>query len=274
MEGREKSPFRMTPGEYEKNVARIKRLRLLDDIFMRVVLKDNIEGVQDIVRILLERDDIVVTEVRTQDDWPNLVGHSVILDVTARDSAGRWFNIEIQRASEGAGAKRARYHAGALDWHILPAGREYGSLPEVYVIMITETDVLEGGFPIYHIRRVVEETGRPFPDGAQILYVNGSYVGGDAVGRLMEDFRAVDPETMHHRSLADRAQYYKTTEGGLNSRCQIMEEVRAEGRAEGRAEMIRSLLLGSSEKDLLYDGRFKALHITPQEIEKAKTAKA
>ena len=56
--------------------------------------------------------------------------------------------------------------------------------------------------------------------------------------------------------------------------CQIMEEVRAEGRAEGRAEMIRSLLLGSSEKDLLYDGRFKALHITRQEIEKAKTAKA
>ena len=73
----------------ERDMARIARLRLLDDIFMRAVLKDNKPGVQLIIRILLNRDDIEVEEVRVQDDWPNLVGHGVRLDVTARDTAGK-----------------------------------------------------------------------------------------------------------------------------------------------------------------------------------------
>ena len=60
-----------------RDMERIKRLRLLDDVFMKVVLDGNIEGVQDIIRVVLKREDIAVLEVRTQKELSNLVGHSV-----------------------------------------------------------------------------------------------------------------------------------------------------------------------------------------------------
>ena len=270
----------------QKDIERILKLRLLDDIFMKEVLKDNLPGVQDIIQVILKRDDIAVVEVRIQDEWPNLAGHSVRLDVTARDADERWYNIEIQRSSEGANEKRARYNVGALDWNLLPAGAEYSDLPEVYVIFITEKDILGGGLPIYTINRVIEETGEPFEDFAHILYVNGAYVGDDNLGKLMADFRERDPKKMHFASLADRAAFYKTTEGGVNSMCQIMEEVRQEARAEGRAEgrkegraegrkeersqMIQALLRYNTASSLLHDSQFKGLAITQMEIDFAQ----
>ena len=261
-------PFR------QADLERIKRLRLLDDIFMRVVLKGNIPAVQLIIRIILKRNDIEVIEVRVQDDWPNLVGHGVRLDVTARDSSGGWYNIEIERSAEGANPKRARYNLGALDWHILPAGAEYSDLPEVYIIFITETDVLGKGLPIYTIDRTIRETGESFNDFAHILYANGAYVADDEIGRLMADFRETDPKKMFYAPLADKARFYKTTEGGLNAMCKIMEDVRQEGIErgieigiqQGRAQMVDTLLISNSEDTLLYNDMFRGLRITPDEI--------
>ncbi len=70
---------------------------------------------------------------------------------------------------------------------ILP-GDDVELLPENYVIFITENDLFETGLPVYHIDRVVKETGKPFGDASHILYVNGAYRGDDPVGRLMHDF--------------------------------------------------------------------------------------
>ena len=42
----------------QKDIERILKLRLLDDIFMKEVLKDNLPGVQDIIQVILKRDDI------------------------------------------------------------------------------------------------------------------------------------------------------------------------------------------------------------------------
>ena len=52
---------------------------------------------------------ITIKSVRTQDLMKNLQGRSVVLDVHAIDSTDREFDVEIQRANAGAGAKRARY---------------------------------------------------------------------------------------------------------------------------------------------------------------------
>lgn len=42
---------------------RIKRLRLMDNFFMKVFFKGNIEAIQLILRIVLDRSDIVVESV-------------------------------------------------------------------------------------------------------------------------------------------------------------------------------------------------------------------
>ena len=285
-----------------RDVERIRKFRLLDDVFMKEVLRGNLAGVQDIIQTLLKRSDLEVIEVQTQDELSNLVGHGVRLDILARDSRGRYYNIEIQRSDSGAEPKRARFNLSAVDWHKFPSGATYDELAETWIIFITETDVLGGNLPVYTIDRVIRETGEWFRDEGHILYVNGAYVGDDAIGRLMADFRETDPKKMHFSSLAERAQYFKNTEGGVESMCRVMEEVREEGRVEGRAEgrvegraegrvegraegrvegraegrvearnqMIAILLMSNLEEDILYDERFKGLHITQEEINAAK----
>ena len=120
-----------------RDIERIRRLRLLDDIFMREVLRGNKEAVQLIIRIILRRGDIVVRDVKIQDELSNLVGHAVRVDVLAVDASGRLYNIEIQRDDAGADPKRARYNLSAVDWHHLPPGAAYKDLAETWIIFIT-----------------------------------------------------------------------------------------------------------------------------------------
>ena len=75
------------------------------------------------------------------------------LDIYATDSENKKYNIEIQRADKGAGAKRARYNSSLIDSNILPTGFEVENLAETYVIFITENDVIGKNKPIYHIER-------------------------------------------------------------------------------------------------------------------------
>ena len=76
---------------------------------MAVCLADNFEGVELILRIVLEQESIEIKLVRTQESMKNLQGRSAILDVHVVDSTNKEFDVEIQRLDAGAGAKRARY---------------------------------------------------------------------------------------------------------------------------------------------------------------------
>ena len=78
---------------------------------------------------------------------------------------------------------------------------EFEELPETYVIFITENDVLGGNRPIYHINRIIEETGKAFDDGAHIIYVNGEYQDDSPLGLLMHDFSCKNPADMHYKLL-------------------------------------------------------------------------
>ncbi len=64
----------------QKNLERIAKLRLMDDDFLSVCMKDNIEGAQLIVRIILGDDSIVVKRVETQKEYKNLSEHSFCLN--------------------------------------------------------------------------------------------------------------------------------------------------------------------------------------------------
>ena len=59
-------------------------------------------------------------------------------------------------------------------------------------------------------------------------------------------------------------------EGRVEGRAEGRVEGRAEGRVEARNQMIAILLMSNLEEDILYDERFKGLHITQEEINAAK----
>lgn len=199
---------------HRQDLERLKLLRYMDDDFMTVCLADNIAGVELILRIVLEREDITVKSVRTQEPLKNLQGRSAILDVYAVDNTGKAYDIEIQRSDSGTGAKRARHNSSLLDAHILKAGEDTESIPDSYVIFITENDVMKGNQPIYSVERYVTigKNKVLFNDGSHILYVNGKYRGNDKIGKLMHDFLCTEPEDMNFEALAKKARYFKQDE--------------------------------------------------------------
>lgn len=99
-------------------------------------------------------------------------------------------------------------------------------------IFITKNDVLGSGLPLYHIDRVVKETGLPFGDGSHIIYVNGSYQNvNDPIGKLVHDFDCKRSEDLYYPVLAKQIHYFKETEGGRTAMCKAVEEL-AKGWAE------------------------------------------
>ena len=205
---------------------KIKDKCLMDDKFMSVVFRDFPEGVELVLRIILEIPDLVVNEATTQVTMTNLLGRTVRIDVFATDSNGVSYNIEIQKAKEGAGFKRARYHSSMLDADD-PAfiGENFDALARSFVIFICETDFIGAGKPLYRIERRIAETGELFDDEATIIYVNGDNKDGSTeLGRLIQDFFNPDPDTMNNKLLADRSRRYKTEEEGIEMVRELLTE--------------------------------------------------
>lgn len=223
-------------------LAKIAQFRLFDDDFMSKVFEDDIEATEFLLKIILQRDDLEVTESKGQVSIKNLLGRSVRLDIKARDKTGKIYNIEVQRTDEGADEKRARYYSSILDSNTLLPRQNFKDLPETYVIFITEHDVLKCGLPLYHVNRTIKENGMTFCDESNIIYVNGEYRGENEIGKLMHDFSCNNPEEMQLELLAEKTRYFKKDEKGVKRMCKIMEDFAAEERNEEREEMAISLL--------------------------------
>ena len=258
----------------EETAEQIKEYRLIDDIFFNAFFDENKEDVQFILRIILDKKDLIVTEVTVQKQFKNIRGRSAELDVVAMDSSDKIYNIEIQRASKGAIPKRARFHSSMLDSAAVKKGMDYEQLPETYVIFITETDIFKRNMPIYEVERYVKcEEMILFNDTAHILYVNGENKEDTVLGRLMQDFMCSDPNEMHNANLAEKARFLKEDEGGRAIMAMSMEDLYNKGAIMGEKRQA----IAAAEK-MLEDGvsiekiiQYLPLTITEvNEIEKKK----
>ena len=197
----------------EKSV--LDGLTLMDDALFTMCFDGSAECASVMLSVLLCRDDLIVTEATTQKWIEGAEKHSVKLDIYARDREGNIYDIEIQRASKGAGSRRARYYSAMIDSDALRKGTECNELPESYVIFITERDALGEGKALYDIERTVKGAGKSFGDGTHILFISADLAERDTdLGRLMEDLRCPDPERMHYRELRDRVGYFKNDKEG------------------------------------------------------------
>ena len=214
----------------------LKEFRLMDDSFMTKVFEDNIPCTEVVLRTILNRSDLIVQSVQTQYTIKNLQGRSVRLDVHALDRNGVKYDIEIQRASEHAGQKRARHNSSMMDANALQPGEDVEALPETYVIFITEKDVLGMNEPLYEINRKINDTPVLFGDGSHIIYVNGAYQDESPLGCLMKDFFCKDPAEMKCKVLAERVDYLKNSKEGVGKMCKLMDDLWLNGKEEGKEE--------------------------------------
>ena len=226
----------MTTAElmHQKDLERLKALRPMDDDFMRCLFKDNIPLAQFVLRILTGKDDLIITSCETQKDMKRLAGaRSICLDAFGTDSAGKKYDLEIQRTEKGAEPHRARYHSSVIDVENLNAGQEFHELPDTYIIFLVEKDFYEKGEPVYPIERINLITGKPFEDGEHILYINGEYRGNSPLGKLMHDFNCTTASDMNFELMAERTRYLKENSKGVSEMCRIMEDMREESLKAG-----------------------------------------
>lgn len=229
--------------ERQEDLQRLREFRPIDDDFMRCLFKDNVPLAELVLRIITDKQDLIITDCRTQKDMKRLAGaRSICLDAYGTDSENKKYDLEIQRAEKGVSPHRARYHSSVMDIENLDAGQEFAELPDTYTIFITEKDFYGKGEPIYVVERINLTTGKNFEDGEHILYVNGEYREESELGKLMHDFNCTEADDMIFGLMAERTRYLKENPEGVNEMCKAMEDMRNEAVERNMLQTIRNLM--------------------------------
>jgi len=247
-------------------LAVVANLRLMDDTFMSKCLENAPECIELILQIIIGKKDLKVVKSQTEYPIKSLQGRGVRFDVFARDSKGKEYDIEIQRAKDGAEPKRARYNSALMDANALMSGEDFDKLRDTYVIFITENDMMGDGRDLYSYQRIDDETGKKLGDGTHIIYVNGATRSKTDIGKLMHDFLCSNAAEMYFDVLKRQVSQFKNSEEGRHDMCEAVEEFaekiavrreargKREGKREGRREGRREAVLALAKK-LLANGK-------------------
>ena len=177
----------------------VRKLRPIDDTLFRTMTKNNIPLVEHIIRVTLNRKDISILEVNTQDDIHTFEhSHSVILDCLAVDDKGTYYDIEVQATKKNDLEKRARYISSMIDAkYTLEKGEEnYNVIKDQIVIFLMEEDIFKRGKQLYKFVRTEVDTKLPLEDGSFIIYVNAENKGREELDNLMQSLVAKDYREM------------------------------------------------------------------------------
>ena len=227
-----------------KDLKRIQSYRIIDDMFMNLFFDEDNDVTAFVLRIILKMPDLKVTSTKVQRIIENPNGRSIKLDVHAIDSHGKQYDIEMQRDSEDAHPKRARYYSSLMDTKMLKPQQRIKDLKDTYVIFITEEDVFHEDKPIYRFETLNVDNYEQFNDGRHIIYLNASY-DDDAtdLGKLVHDMMCRQPDEMKYKVLADKAKYLKDDKEVVDKMLSASEQIREEGIKRGRAQ-------GKAEADI------------------------
>ena len=214
----------------------IENFRLMDDTFMSKCLENAPECIELMLQIILGKKDLKVIKSQTEYPIKSLQGRGVRFDVFARDSEGKEYDIEIQRANKGAEPKRARYNSALMDANALKSSEDFGELHDTYVIFITENDVMKRGKDAYSYQRREDDTGESLGDGTHIIYVNGATRSATEIGKLVHDLLCRDAAKMYFDVLRKRVSQFKNSEEGRYAMCEAIERIAERREARGKRE--------------------------------------
>ena len=76
-----------------------------------------------------------------------------------------------------------------------------------------------------------------------IIYVNGSMKTKDtALGRLISDFYCTDAKDMCYKELSERVRHFKETEKGVDTMCDILDEMKNEASDKRAADIALNMI--------------------------------
>ena len=217
------------------------KLNPIDDALF-IKMAEKLDFCQEILRVFLGDNQLIVLECIPQNIVKNLQGRSCILDLKCRLASGKIVHIEVQKADDDDHQRRVRYNSSLLTANIVDPGAKFRDIPDVISVFISKFDVFKQGKAIYHVERIIKETGQTVYNGTQEIYINAEVDDASDIARLMKGFVENNYYDEKFPATSERKRIFKTTEEGVNEMCEIIERNRAEARAEGRAEGRLSIL--------------------------------
>ncbi len=93
----------------------------------------------------------------------------IVLDVRARDSAGRWLNIEMQVSIYAGLLQRLTYYACSLYVDQLATGQNYGTLrPAISICLLNKLLFADSDQPHFRFQMIDVPSGRPLSGGIEV----------------------------------------------------------------------------------------------------------
>lgn len=235
-------------------------LTISGDLMFSTVFQDR-ELCRELVETLLsthiESVEVVVPQRRMKVAPLSRAG---VVDVLARDSRGRVFDIEMQNSLGKGLPRRVRYYGSLIDVSIFEVGEDFDGLPDQVVIFICSDDPFDEGLKRYTCRTTCQESDRTIDDGQTSVYVNARGFKGastpalDAFLAYVKDGSTIEANEFVHRVDASvkatrddpawrrdlmlwSLKYHDDfAEAHRQGRAEGRKEGRDEGRAEGREE--------------------------------------
>lgn len=231
---------------------KIKNLRPIDDVFFEV-LAQNTDVCQEMLRTILEDDCLVVASVVTQSDERNIYGRSVRLDALCVLGNGTKCNIEVQRSDNDNHLKRARFNASSITVRDSQPGTTFDEILELYIVYISEFDFLKGNKTIYHLEKVVRETGVVVDDGLHEIFVNTAIDDGTDIAELMSCFTKKEVKNPKFPKLSSEVTRLKETDGGVQIVCEVMQQYEKIAIQKDHVEKIQKMIKKGYSKEEILD---------------------
>ena len=223
---------------------KFKRATLMDDMKFRKVCESK-GAIEEILRVVLKDNKLVVVEAIMQKTEDLPVFHGVTLDCRCRLKTGELVNIEVQVALDDDPVKRMRYNEAIVTINNSPKSKrfKYKNLPTVILIMFCQFDIFKKGKAIYEIDRVVRGTKVISDNGVREVYVNITAKTTDkklkSLFKIMSTVNEVDDETfpkLSKKKVEVNDLYIGGDENMAGLDLMMYRDGLKAGKAEGRAE--------------------------------------
>ena len=210
-------------------------LNPIDDLMFSKMAESK-EFCEEILRVILDDDELIVTENIPQCKVENLHGRSIIMDAKCITGDGRHINIEVQKADNDDHLRRVRYNGSVLTTNITETGTKFEFVPDVCVIFISAFDMFKSGLPLYHVKKVVMETGQVVEDGLTEIYANALIDNGSKFSKLMKVFTENDTYNTDEFPVTSKIKAgFKFDEGGAIKMDETLQRWKNEWISEGEA---------------------------------------
>lgn len=242
----------------------VQQLNIIDDTLFQKMAEDP-GFCEEVISTVLGQS-VTVKKVTPQNTVKNLQGRSIVLDALCELENGKECNVEVQKANDDNHQKRVRYNTSCITANITEPGTKFKNVPDVIGIYISQFDMFHSGKTVYHIDRVIRETGEVQDNGLQEIYVNTKINDGTDIAELMRIFTVSDAYDFEKfPKVSTRKKQFKESEGGNEEMCDLVENYAKQRAAEKAATSAKKLFENGVSYEIV---RASIADINDEELQK------